>query len=300
VIVEAALLIGGIQRHYLLVRPSIPPEGRPALVIVLHGHMGGAAQALGLGRVGRSALALWPKLAESDGFLVAAPDGLKGRDRQRGWNDCRSDAINNPVSDDVAFLDALAARLIKEENADPRRIYVTGMSNGALMALRAALEMSPAPAAVAAISGGMAAKSACGASGRPVSVLLVNGTADPLVPYGGGGVGYGFWPQDRGTVLPVDDAAVYWRRVDGLSGEPHVDKLPHADPDDPTSVTRSVWGDDPAKPQVELVRVEGGGHVEPSRAVRAGPVYRLIAGRQNRDFETAEEAWAFFKDKRAP
>lgn len=288
-IVAAALLIGGIQRHYLLVRPSGNLEGRMPLVIVLHGHMGSGKRALGL----------WPRIAEREKLLVAAPDGLKGSDHQRGWHDCRADALSNPKTDDVAFLNRLASRLVREERADPKRIYVTGMSNGAMMTLRAALEMKPQPAAVAAVCGLMAANSSC-AGGRPVSVMLVAGTADPLVPYRGGPVGKGFWPQDRGTVVSAADSAEFWRRADTLAAEPTMENLPHSDPSDPTSVSRKTWGADPAKPQVELVTIQGGGHVEPSREISAGILYRAYAGRQNRDFETAEAAWAFFKDKRAP
>ena len=135
---RAALDVGGLRREYLLVRPSKNTAKPLPLVLVLHGHHGSADQVLGLNRNGRSALARWTKLAESEGLLVAAPDGAIGPDNARGWNDCRNDAKNNPKIDDVAFLNALAARLIKEEGADPRRIYVTGMSNGAMMTLRAA------------------------------------------------------------------------------------------------------------------------------------------------------------------
>jgi len=294
---KGAIDANGVKREYLLVRPSGKTAGKIPLVFVLHGHRGSARQALGLNRIGHSALALWMKIADREGILVAAPDGTIGPDGKRGWNDCRGDAQNNPKTDDLAFLDALAARLIKDERADPERVYVTGMSNGAMMTFRAALEMTPAPAAIAAICGSMAAQSVCGPARKPVSALIIAGTEDPLVPYGGGQVGFQR-RKDRGAVVSIDESVAAWLKADGLTGGPKVEPIPHSDPKDATKATRSVWGK-PEGPQVALIRVDGGGHVEPSPTIEAGAVYRMLVGRQNRDFETAEETWTFFKTKRA-
>jgi len=64
--------------------------------------------------------------------------------------------------------------------------------------------------------------------------------------------------------------------------------------DDSTSAVRTVWGAD-GSPQVELVRVENGGHVEPSLAFHYGALYSRLVGAQNRDLESAEEAWRFLR-----
>ena len=183
----------------------------------------------------------------------------------------------------------------KEEGADPRRIYVTGMSNWAMMTLRAALEMNPPPAAVAPICGAMALHSVCPAAKRPVSLLLVAGTEDPLVPYGGGEVGLKR-RQDRGAVIAMDEVAAYWRKADDLVGEPRPEKIAHRDSSDPTTVSRLTWGA-PEGPQVAFVTVTGGGHQEPSPTARGGWLYSKLVGAQNRDYESADEAWSFFKTK---
>jgi polyhydroxybutyrate depolymerase len=291
--IEAA----GAQRDYLLVAPQPANDGPRPLVLVLHGHLGTAANALGGGRV-PSPLSAWLDVAERENVLVAALQGLKGSDNRTGWHDCRSDADNNPQVDDVAFASRVARKLVDDGRADPKRIYVMGMSNGAIMTLRLALEMQPMPAAVAAVAGAMAAKSECTGAPRPVSVLLIHGTADPLVPYAGGGVGFGE-RRDRGSVVSVAATRDFWLRADGLQGaKPAEASFPH-DGDDATRAHKATYGSD-AGPQVAVITIENGGHVEPSKRFHYPALYTRIVGVQNRDFEAAEEAWSFFKSKKAP
>jgi polyhydroxybutyrate depolymerase len=68
---------------------------------------------------------------------------------------------------------------------------------------------------------------------------------------------------------------------------------------DRTRASRQTWGSD-AGPQVQVITIENGGHVEPSLRYDYPALYHLIVGPQNRDLETAEEAWRFFRAKRAP
>ena len=289
--------VAGAQRDYLLVVPQHANEAPRPLVLVLHGHLGTAANALGGGRA-PSPLSAWLDIAKREDVLVAALQGLKGSDNRTGWHDCRSDADNNPQVDDVAFASRVAKKLVDDGQADAKRIYVMGMSNGAIMTLRLALEMQPAPAAVAAVAGTMAAKSECSGAPRPVSVLLIHGTEDPLVPYTGGGVGLGD-RRDRGSVLSVAVTRDFWLRADGLqSAKPVETSFPH-DGDDATRARKATYGPD-AGPQVVVVTIDNGGHVEPSKRFHYPALYYRIVGVQNRDFEAAEEAWSFFKTKKTP
>jgi polyhydroxybutyrate depolymerase len=284
----------GEQREYLLVSPAHSPAGPRPLVLVLHGHLGTAANALGGGRV-PSPLSAWLDVAERENVLVAALQGLKGSDNRTGWHDCRGDADNDPQTDDVAFASRVAKKLVDDGRADAKRIYVMGMSNGAIMTLRLALEMQPAPAAVAAVAGTMASKSECAGAPRPVSVLLIHGTQDPLVPYTGGGVGLGE-RRDRGSVVSVAATRDFWLRADGLqSAKPVETSFPH-DGDDATRARKASYGPD-AGPQVIVITIDNGGHVEPSKRFHYPALYTRIVGVQNRDFEAAEEAWSFFKTK---
>jgi polyhydroxybutyrate depolymerase len=289
--------IQGQTREYLLAEPEDLPAGPRPLVMVLHGHTGTAANALGSGR-SPSPLSAWLAITAREKIVVAALQGLKGSDNRTGWNDCRADADNNPDVDDVAFANAVAKRLIDTGQVDAHRIYVMGMSNGAIMSQRLALQMEPRPAAIAAAAGTMAGDSECPDKPRAVSVLLIHGTEDPLVPYGGGEVGLGN-RRDRGKVWSVAATRDYWLQADGLQDARVVKRsFPHTGTDK-TSASAEIWGTD-AGPQVEVLTIQNGGHVEPSKRYAYPALYYLVVGRQNHDLESAEEAWKFFRDKRTP
>ena len=143
-----------------------------------------------------------------------------------------------------------------------------------------------------------AAHSSCGPAQGKVSVLLINGTDDPIVPYGGGAVGLRHHQTD--SVLSNEATRDFWLRSDGLwSRAPAIFTFPSLGASDPTRATRDVYGSD-AGPQVETIVIQGGGHVEPSLRYHYGWLYSRLVGTQNRDLESAEEAWTFFRNKTAP
>ncbi|MBZ5587667.1 MAG: hypothetical protein LAO05_03820 [Acidobacteriia bacterium] len=284
-------------RSFFLARPSRAAAGPRPLVIILHGHGGSAERALGHNGT-PSPLSVWLAIADREEVVVAALDGAKGGDGRQGWNDCRADAPGNPKTDDVAFVRAVVVRLEREEGIDPRRIYAMGMSNGGFMAFRLALQLDPQLAAVAAVSSSMAAESLCGPPARAVSVIVIAGTADPIVPYGGGQVK--LFGRSRGAAVSIEQVAAAWRHANGVPGPPVIEALPHlGGTKDPTRAVRAVWSAPGGSVQVELMRIDGGGHIEPSVSQRYGRLYQRLVGRQNYDFESAEEAWHFFRGKRA-
>ena len=101
--------------------------------------------------------------------------------------------------------------------------------------------------------------------------------------------------QARGSVLGVAQSAALWRQLDDLPAQPSSKlSLPQANADDETHAARMLWGSVATGLQVELLRIDGGGHVEPSKQQRIHAIYRMLVGPQNHDVETAEEAWTFF------
>lgn len=83
--------------------------------------------------------------ADKEQFLVVYPEGVGGQ--FSGLTCCG-------IQDDVGFVKAVATHLIEAWQADPDRVYLAGVSNGADMSLRAAVEASGVFAAVAPVSGG--------------------------------------------------------------------------------------------------------------------------------------------------
>jgi polyhydroxybutyrate depolymerase len=272
---------GGRTRTWLTYVPA-RPAASPALVIVLHGSMGTASQARAV--YGYD----FDRLADRDGFLVVYPQGVEGN-----WNDSRiagDFAARRLHVDDVGFLQALVEKLVAERHVDPTRVYVTGVSNGGAMVLRLAQQVPRFARAYAAVG------SSLGAPGNvsitpvrePVSILLMNGTDDPIVPWDGGEVSlYGVLVR-RGRVVSVQASIDNFRGLAGLDGAPVVTRLPDVDPDDGSTVVRSSWT---GPRNVTLVSIEGGGHGVPHPQTK---LPRLL-GRGNRDIRGAEEIWAFFQ-----
>src|SRR3989304_2716891 len=123
-------------------------------------------------------------LADREGFIAVYPDAV-----ERNWNDAR-DAPNIQAQrengEEFVFIGALIPLLTREFGIDPRRVYSTGISNGAFMSQRLAVELSDRIAAIAPVVGGMAPRLRERTPKTPVSVLVMNGTDDPLVPSQGG------------------------------------------------------------------------------------------------------------------
>jgi polyhydroxybutyrate depolymerase len=271
----------GMEREYIL---SLPPKSGPQpTLLILHGggmNARSAARTTGM-----------ETLIAREGLVAVYPNAYR-----REWNDGREARLAaRGYSDDVGYLRALVAALVKEGIADPKRIYVTGASNGGMMSLRLICEAADVFAAAAPIIASLPADIAkhCKPA-RAVPVLVINGTADPLVPYGGGGVGFA---GRRGNVLSTDATMARLRRFNGCTDEARTERLFDFDPADGSTVTVNSWTSCASGAPVVLYRVDGGGHRIPQRQKRNFQVIDRMLGRENHDFDAAEVIWAFFRDK---
>ena len=153
--------------------------------------------------------------ADEAGFIAVYPNGT-GKHSSFFWNggNCRGPAMQDKV-DDVAFIDALLDDLARAYPVDARRVYATGMSNGAIMAYRLAAELSDRIAAIAPVAGTVATE--IGQPKRPVSVLHFHGTRDEFVPFTGGrGAKSIFGTNYR----PVEDSIRAWVKANGCEETP--------------------------------------------------------------------------------
>jgi polyhydroxybutyrate depolymerase len=264
---DESLQVGTTKRHYELFVPSDQP-GLP-LVIALHGHGGTGKQ------MERSSK--FDRVAAREQFLVAYPDGI-----DRGWNDGRPEVAGGP--DDVAFIAGLIDELAARYSIDRTRVYVTGASNGGMMTYRIGCDLADRVAAIAPVIGNVPAAITCMPS-APVSLLAINGTDDPLVPYNGGQVA-----KKRGEVLSATLSTQLFARADGCGAALPTVTEPDEDPGDGsrTHVTRFAC---PAPAEVELITLDGAGHTWPGGAQYL-PAF-LIGG-VSRDFDGAERIWDFF------
>ncbi len=237
------LAFGGLDRTYQVHVPAGHPSG---LVINLAGAgMTGSQQAAATNYNG---------VADRFGFVAAYPDGI-----DLSWADGRGASVPDRQGvDDVGFLTALVDRLSHDYGIPPGRVFATGMSAGAFMAMRLACERADVFAAIAPVAGTLGTGPGCAPS-RAVSVLEVHGTADPVVPFDGGGmVGRG-GPSE---IVPALRMADGWRTADQCPGAP-------VESDLGGGVHRFTSAGCAGGTEVDFVRIDGGGHVWPAGAFDA-------------------------------
>ena len=278
------LVIGGVTRTFIAQLPDTKPA---PLVIVLHGNIQTGADVM--------ARTSWPAVAKREHFGVIFPDGLN-----RAWADLwpgtrRAWRAPPKGTDDVAFIVALIGKYVAEGTADPKRVYVTGLSNGGAMTMTLICARADLFAAAASVIMNLTDESASACHPRrPEPMLLMNCTADPLIPYRGGkGTSRialeRFWSAER--------TLAFWRRVNGCEAQDaattDLDDRDHADQSTVTLISSRC----PPGRDVVLYRVNGGGHRMPSNSTDAlfPRIATALLGPQNHDIDGAETIWAFFK-----
>lgn len=282
--------LGERTRTYQVHRPPSAPAGAP-LWVVLHGSGGTATDMRAMHG------AAFDRLADREGLVVVYPDG-----EGEHWNDCRPRAdysANLENVDDVGFLRALVEVLRQEEKIDGQRVTVVGISNGGHMVFRLAFEVPELARCYVALLANLPAEGNddCQHTGRPVPMLLVTGTEDPINPAEGGLVSLA-GNTSRGVVLSSRRTAETLAALAGQGGSPEVRRLPDRSPQDGTSIESWVWGR-AGHPAVTWIRVLGGGHSVPTQvelpkwpaAIEAA--VRAAYGRQSTELETVEIIFDF-------
>lgn len=196
---RGTLRVDGRRRDYFVHLPPSYGDKPAPLVILLHGALTNARLAAINSRLS--------KRADRDGFIACYPNGTGLVHHELlTWNagDCCGLAQLKKV-DDVEFLKQLILKLKREYNIDENRVYIAGVSNGGMMAYKAGQELSDQIAGIASVGGCM--MSATSTVGKPVSVMVIHGAGDQVVPYDGGRGGL---PIYKITGTKVTDNVKYW------------------------------------------------------------------------------------------
>ncbi|MGA0557514.1 alpha/beta hydrolase family esterase [Larkinella sp. VNQ87] len=273
-----SLSVGGRERTFVLQLPAdyYDKTADFALVIGLHGFGGNALQF--------EKDYLFTQKANQASFVVVYPEAVPsdGPLGLRTWNAgaCCGYAEENQI-DDIGFIRNLIDRLGADYRIDPKRVYVTGMSNGGMMAYRLACELSDKIAAVAAVSSTMIVAKPC-RPGRAVPLLHIHSVRDTIVPYQGG-IGLGGY-----RFPPVDSVLSVWAGLNACRPAP-VTRVDNA------GYSLREWTDCAPKSVIQAYLTKDGGHSWPG-----GQKARPQADEPSSAIQATDIIWDFFTRYQLP
>lgn len=231
------LVSGGQTREYLLHVPSTyQPEKSMALVLGFHGAGSNASQF--------ESYSGFSTLADREGLIVVYPQAAG---EHSIWN------VSPSVSNlDKQFIRDLIATLAGYCNIDPNRIYARGHSNGGGMANRLACDITDQITAIGSVSGAYQWSEDCSPT-RPIAILAMHGTDDPIIPYNGF-PNTGRPPASYYLIgNPIPQWAYAWAARNGCEKQPSMLALNE-------QTTEQKWSNCRAEADVILYTIQGGGH----------------------------------------
>jgi polyhydroxybutyrate depolymerase len=260
----------GQTRRFLLALPR-GYDGTTAAPLVLDFHGSGSTM---FGEAAYSGLATRGPAA---GFVVVTPDGTGS---PPGWN-----LLSTRVGNDFVFAHDLVTWAEQNLCIDPTRVDAAGISLGSELASLLACQPPHDFAAVGLVASEAAPTPACDAT-TLVSVIAFHGTADPVVPYGGGPVpssGRG----DRAFAPSTEATLAAWAGHDGCEAPPTKRRAA-------AHVGEQRWTGCRDGTAVKLYAVDGGGHTWPG-----GPDLSVTAaysrlGATTEEINATELMLAFF------
>lgn len=256
----------GLERTYRLFVPStISGDSHAALVVGLHGGLGSGDQFADASN--------FETLAESEGFIVVFPDGA-----DRTWNagTCCGQSVKKNT-DDVGFLAALILKMKAELPVDPAKVFMTGHSNGAMMAFRFGCERADMVKAIAPVAGSLEIPDCKPSQG--VSLLAIHGDADQNHPIDGG---IGSRSIAAVSYRSMKDTLAMWTAAMKCASAPA--------PLTAGALTTTVWSKCLDGTQSTYTIVAGADHPWPG-----GKAGTALAGTPSKALDATLAVWTFFK-----
>lgn len=259
------ILVDGMKRKLITYVPENSNNHLMPVVIALHG---GFATPKAMFR-----LADFKSLAEKEKFIVVCPAS------KRFWHD----GADTKGIDDVKFIDELISHVIKKYRADTQRIYITGISNGGFMTTRLACQLSNRIAAVAVVAATLDKEEGYEPQ-KPMPVMYIHGTRDPIVSYNGGKL-FGR------KIYSHPEVVEKWVLLNGCSAQPIQTEIPDSSHDG-TLVLKQEYVNEKNGLKVVSYTIGNGGHTWPS-----GRQYfpEFLIGKTTRNLNGCNVIWDFFK-----
>jgi polyhydroxybutyrate depolymerase len=274
---EKNILIDGINRTYLLHIPKkkLLADEKIPMIVMLHGRFGTGKRMLENYRMNQ--------IADRENFMVLYADGF-----QKSWADGRGagPADKNKI-DDVKFLETIIIQTSETYPVDKSRVFIAGHSNGGFMTQRMLIEKTnlfKAGASVTAHTSKNIIKSL--SPKKSISVAIISGTEDPLVPY------YGGYILDGEEVLGAEDLVRKWVNWNSCNIKPELKSIDNKS--DETKLEIYSYSDCADKTNVKLYKIIGAGHNWPGVSQM---IPFIDLGKETEELDASEAIWEFFKSQ---
>jgi polyhydroxybutyrate depolymerase len=296
------LSFDGRQRDYRIHVPPAAASGKPLPIVV---NMAGATQN---GQI-EEILSNMDANADENGYLVVYPDGTRiskvltpdpvAKQAQYGWNagECCGLPVTRKIND-VGFLEKVIADVATRTPVNLRRVYMTGISNGGMMAYAMAAEASTHVAAIASVSGQVELPVIHPT--RSVPTIEFHSVNDPIAKFSGA-------PNKNPLlVLSVMQGIRQWVKADGCSSMPHNGTELVGAPGSISAgqtATPITYAHCNGGAKVVLWRFTGSGHVWPGSTLNTGPKSGWILTGSGRGIvlvNADETMWKFFSQYELP
>lgn len=277
--INGKLIIDGVEREYILHLPKNYGTEKLPLVMVFHGGGGTAEQVKDHTK--------FSKLADNENFIVVYPNAI-----DKNWNDGRIGDKLPMDRDDVKFISTLLDTLTANYNINTKRIFSTGISNGGFFSFYLALKLSNRLLAIAPVTANIPENlKDSWKTDKPISVLLINGTKDPLVKFNGGPVGFKDDETGRGVSLSTSWTVKILAGNNSCQTSTKIEEIEDKEDDD-CRAEKETYYKCADGTKIVLVTIKGGGHTWPGASQY---LPKILVGNVCKDFKATEMIWEFFK-----
>jgi polyhydroxybutyrate depolymerase len=278
--IEGQIHVNNSIRNYILHLPAgYNGQEKLPVVMIFHGGGGNAKQM-------QRYMHMDP-IADKENFITVYPQGIN-----KQWNDGREFDQHIAANNDVLFINQLLDTLVKNYAVNTNRVFSTGISNGGFFSIFLSYKMSQRLLAVAPVCASIPQK-IYGEfyPASPVSLLLISGTKDPLVPFNGGNVGNAL-TGSRGGCTSAGQTVERYVAVNKTSTNAIATDIPDTDKMDDCTAVQYAYEGGKSGSRVVFIKITNGGHTLPG-----GSQYlpKLIVGKVCRDFNANITIWQFFK-----